>query len=119
MNSWTLATLAVVCFTPWPLFMNKSGLNGFVAAACFAAASFIGVLPMALKTNYLNLPNADWRMVAAAGFSGAVGLTCFTGLLSRVQPRDLGPYLVIVSLIQVVMNAALFVGGCSAFHKNS
>ena len=105
MNVWVLAFVAGACFAGWPLCMNKSGLNGFVAAAVFSTATFLGVVPLALKSNGFTMPTASWWAVVGAGAFGIVGLLSFTTILSRVSPRDLSPYLLIVGMVQVTINA--------------
>ncbi len=106
MNLYLSATLAGLCFSIWPLCMNRTGLNGYVSAACFGLATLVGVLPFAYLSNHgLSLPSANWWMVLLAGIFGAVGLMAFNGMLSKASLNNVGTLIVIVNLVQLVVMA--------------
>lgn len=100
------AALGGLFFGLWPLFMNRSHLNGYVSSACFSMATLVGVLPFALASNGFTVPAADWKMVALAGLFGALGLLFFNSMLARVSPQNVGVMFVIMNLMQLAVIAA-------------
>lgn len=97
------AILAGVCFGLWPLFLNKSGLNGNVSSACFSLVILVGVLPFAIYSNGLTVPTANWVMVVSAGSFGALGLLFFNSMLAEASLQNIGTLIVLMTLVQVVI----------------
>lgn len=97
------AVIAGIFFGIWPLFMNRSGLNGNVSSLFYGAAALIGILPFALYSNGFAIPVANWTMVVCAGAFGAIGLLLFTGVLSTATPQNIGTLFVLVNVMQVVV----------------
>lgn len=100
-----LASFAGVCFGVWPLFMNRSGLNGNVASAAFSTFVLIGVLPFALYSSGGMLPKANWLMVVGAGIFGVLGLLSFNGMLAGASLNNVGTLFVLMTVIQIVLPA--------------
>lgn len=100
------AILAGVLFGIWPLFMNRSGLNGNVSSAAFCLAALAGVAPFAIYSNGLSLPNANWLMVILAGAAGAVGLLFFNGMLASASLQNVGALFVLTTVAQVTVAAS-------------
>jgi drug/metabolite transporter (DMT)-like permease len=101
-----MAIVAGLSFGAWPIFMNKSGLNGFISAAVFAGAASICIIPFALYENGFAIPKANWTMVAIAVFIGALGLIMFNGMLAKSPALNIGNLIIITTLMQVVMAAS-------------
>lgn len=99
------AVLAGVFFGIWPLFMNRSGLNGNVSSAAYTAIALIGVLPFALYSSGFSLPMANWTMVVLAGLFGALGLLSFNGMLAGASLQNVGTLFVLMTVVQVVIAA--------------
>lgn len=102
------AALAGVFFGLWPLFMNRSKLEGNVSSAIFSLLVFIFVLPFALG-RLKTLPEADWTMVVLAGIFGAIGVMCFNGMLSKASTSDVSMLFVIMILVQTAVTSAYYV----------
>ena len=100
------AVLAGVFFGIWPLFMNRSGLNGNVSSACFSAGALFGVLPFALHSNGFAIPTANWTMVALACFFGALGLLSFNRILAGASLQNVGTLFVLMIVVQVAVAAS-------------
>ena len=113
------AVLAGILFSLWPLCMNRSGLSGYMSAACFTAATLLGILPFALMSNGLSIPPANWKLVALAGLIGCLGLMLFTGMLAKATPRSMGTLFIIVNLVQLAVAASYqsYMNGTLPPHK--
>lgn len=105
MNLKLLAILSGLFFGVWPLFMNKSGLNGNVASAAFCTMVLIGVLPLALYSSGGNWPSPNWTMLVSAGFFSLLGLVCFNGMLAKATIQNIGPLLVLSLVCQAIVAA--------------
>jgi len=103
---WVKAALAGVFFGIWPLFMSRSGLSGNVSSVMFSAAALIGVLPVALYSNGVSIPTANWAMVILAGLFGALGLLSFNGMLASASAHNIGTLFVLMTVVQVAVAAS-------------
>ena len=105
MNLQTLAALAGIFFGIWPLFMNRSGLSGNVSSAIFSLGTLVVLIPVALGSNGLALPKANWAMVALACGTAALGLLSFNGMLAGATAKEGGTLFVIMILVQTATPA--------------
>ncbi len=100
------AVAAGILFGIWPLFMSRSGLNGFVSAAAFSTLTLLVILPFALYQNGgWMLPTANWGLVIAAGVLAGIALLFFNSMLSQAMPHNVGTLFVICLLAQIVAPA--------------
>lgn len=114
------AVLAGVFFGIWPLLMNRSGLTGNVSSACFSAVTLMFVLPFALSSSGFAIPTANWTMVAAAGFIGALGLLSFNGMLAGASLQEVGTLFVLMTVVQITVAAfyqTIMAGGIPPLEK--
>jgi hypothetical protein len=116
MNSLQIkAALAGVFFGLWPLFMNRSKMTGNVSSAFFSLIVFVCVLPFALG-GLKSMDGINWKMVAAAGIAGAIGVLFFNGMLAKATKENVGMLFVIMIVVQTTipaMNYAIMNGGMS------
>ncbi|MBI2410146.1 hypothetical protein HYV30_03865 [Candidatus Kaiserbacteria bacterium] len=99
------AVLAGLFFGIWPLFMNKSGLQGNVSSLVFGLAATLGVMPFALQSIGFTLPSANWLMVVCAGVFGALGLLSFNGMLASAPAEKVGALFVTMIVVQIMVPA--------------
>lgn len=113
------ALLAGVFFGLWPLFMNKSGLNGLMSPMFFALIALTCVLPFGLRriaTNPEDLVHVGWTMVILAGVFGAAGTIFFNDMLAKATPQSVGTLFVLMIVVQISIPAiysAVMNGGVS------
>lgn len=110
------AALAGVFFGIWPLFMNRSGLGGNTSSAAFCLVALVVVLPFALRSTGVTLPDANWLMVVFAGAFGAAGLLVFGGIIAKATPQNIGAIFVFMTVVQITVTAiyqTLMNGGTS------
>ena len=100
------AVLAGVFFGVWPLFMNRSGLNGMISSAYFSAMVLVGVLPFALYRGGFSIPAANWTMIAFAGLAGTLGILSFNSMLADASPQNIGTLFVLMIIVQVIVPAS-------------
>lgn len=102
-----MAMLAGLFFGIWPLFMNRSGHTGNVSSAVFCVATFIVVLPFAVKSILGGAPlvSANWLMVLGAGFFGALGLLAFNYMLAGATKEAVGSLFIIMVMVYVAVPA--------------
>jgi hypothetical protein len=101
MNLKMFAALAGVGFGIWPLFMNKSGLNGNLSSAAFSLVVFLCVLPCAVNgMGSGSFATANWTMIVIAGMFGAFGMLMFNGMIVKATPQNLGALFVTMILVQ-------------------
>ena len=98
------ALLAGLFFGLWPLFMNKSGLNGNVSAMAFSGLVLVFVSPFALS-NIGDLSNIKWLMVVGAGLFGALGVMSFNGMLAKATPQAVSTLFVLMIVVQTAIPA--------------
>jgi hypothetical protein len=98
------AMLAGLAFGLWPLFMNRSRLNGNLSSFAFGAAATIIVLPFALRS-FGEFATADWKMVVIAGILGACGLLFFNAVLAGATPAQVGKLFVLMVVVQITVPA--------------
>jgi hypothetical protein len=116
------AMLAGLSFGLWPLFMNRSRLNGNMSSLAFGAVATIVVLPFALRS-LRGAAAADWNMVMIAGVLGACGLLFFNAVLAKASPTEVGRLFVLMvvvqisipALYQVILNRHLSIGTACGF----
>jgi hypothetical protein len=99
------AILAGLFFGMWPLFMNRSGLNGNMASLAFTLGVLVIVLPFCFS-DMGNLLKANWPMIIAAGLAGAIGLLIFNSVLVKSTPVDVGLLFVTMILAQITVPMA-------------
>jgi hypothetical protein len=99
------AIFAGVLFGLWPLFMNRSGLEGNVSSTVFGIAVLVGVAPFALNTGFGSLANANWLMIVLAGVTGALGLLSFNGMLAKATAETVGVMFVLMIVTQTMIPA--------------
>jgi len=105
MNKTTLlALLAGVCFGAWPIFMQKSGLNGFTQAFVFSFILVVIVTPIAYF-GHGDLTQIQWRMAVIAAIIGAFGTIIYTSAISKALTTQTS--LATVILIQVVVQTVV------------
>lgn len=105
MNPQTKAIIAGLFFGVWPLFMNRSGLNGNVSSAAFSMCTLLAVLPFAFYSSGLVLPQANWTMVILAGGTAALGLLSFNGMLANVTAQEVGALFILMTVVQIAVPA--------------
>lgn len=93
------AFFAGVFFGAWPLFMNRSGLNGNVSSVVFGLVSLICVLPFAIQSGSATIWTANWTMAALAGISGGIGLLFFNSILANTTPETVSTYFVLTNVV--------------------
>lgn len=98
------ALIAGIFFGLWPLFMNRSGLNGNVASIAFTIGVLVCVTPFAIGS-LRGLEKTDWNMAIAASIVGAIGLLLFNVTLSKATPQNVSTYFAVMILAQVSVPA--------------
>lgn len=98
------ALIAGIFFGMWPLFMNRSGLNGNVASTAFTVGVLICVTPFALGS-LGNLGKPNWKMIIGASIIGSIGLLLFNGMLAKATPQNVSAYFAVMILAQVSVPA--------------
>lgn len=105
MNDSTLKmALAGILFGLWPLFMNKSNLNGGTSVTFFAVIVLLSVLPFGIYSG-LNISGSKWWFAVLAGCSGALGLIAFSSVLSKVTKEEVGQLFILMVVVQVSIPA--------------
>ena len=102
------AVLAGVFFGLWPLFMNKSGLNGLMSPMFFILITLSCVFPFGLRrmaTNPEDLLQVGWTMVVLAGVFGAAGTIFFNDMLAHATQQSVGTLFVLMIVVQVSIPA--------------
>jgi hypothetical protein len=99
------AMLAGLAFGLWPLFMNRSRLNGNMSSLAFGAVATLVVLPVALTSARGAAAVADWKMVMIAGVLGACGLLFFNAVLAKAVPTEVGKLFVLMVVVQISVPA--------------
>ena len=101
-------TVKMVCagimFGLWPLFINRSCLNGNNAALAMTAIMLLIVLPC-MNISGLTSSKILWIWVVAAGVSGAMGMLVFNSGISQLTPQTIGPFFVIMIVTQISIPA--------------
>jgi hypothetical protein len=101
------ALLAGVAWGIWPLFLNKSGLNGNVSSAVYTFFVLLCVLPFALAGIGSNtLAGTKWMLVIASALFGAAGLLLFNGMLAKATSENLGTLFIMMIVVQTAIPAA-------------
>lgn len=99
------AIIAGIFFGLWPLFMNRSGVNGNVAAVMFSFGVFLLILPFAMHSGGSSLANAKWMMVVAAIFFGSLGLLNLNNVLERTTPQNVSSFFLLALISQMTVPA--------------
>lgn len=105
MHTTTLAALAGLFFGIWPFFMNRSGLSGNVSSAVFSFGTLVVLVPVAIWSNGLDVPKANWTMIALACGTAALGLLAFNGMLTKASVKDVGALFVVMIIVQIATPA--------------
>ena len=98
------AILAGIFMGLWPLFMNKTGLNGNVAVVIFSALVAIVVIPFAV-VDFGNMANVRWWVLAITVILGAAGMIFFNGMLAKATPQSVGTLFVLMIIVQTSIPA--------------
>ncbi len=103
---WIQSILSGLLFGAWPLFMNRSGLSGYVSAMVFAGSVLVFTLPFGVW-ELCNAPVSDvrWKAVLGAGVCGGLGVLCFNSMLAKADKSQVGTYLIIMILVQIAVPA--------------
>ncbi len=106
MNKPILLTLvAGALFGVWPLIMNKSGFNGYMAAVVFGSCvAFAGFVAQMVFQSDPTHP-IFMRRAVLAGIIGAVGTLCYTAAFSQPGKIDLATLVVLQVVMQVMVPA--------------
>ncbi|MCF7898343.1 MAG: hypothetical protein K9L31_00125 [Candidatus Pacebacteria bacterium] len=105
MNDSTLKmVLSGILFGLWPLFMNKSNLNGGTSVTFFAVIVLLTVLPFGIY-NGINISGTRWWFAVLAGCTGALGLIAFNSVLSKVSKGEVGQLFILMVVVQVSIPA--------------
>ena len=89
----------------WPLFMSRSGLSGYLAAAVFGLCSLIVVTPFAIYDGTSTLNEAKLLPIILAGLTGATGMLFYTNILTTAPIKDLGSLIIIATISQLVVGS--------------
>ena len=98
------AALAGLFFGIWPLLMHRSGLSGNVSSAAFGLGAFLVVLPFALP-KIGQIGEADKTMIILSCLLGGFGLLSFNGMLSKATKEQVGPLIVLMTVVQIAVPA--------------
>ena len=98
------AILAGLFFGAWPLFMNRSGLNGNTATFAFTVIVLISIIPFSIN-GLSAIVGANWVMAVAAGIAGAIGLLVFNSMLAEASVVNVGTLFVIMIVAQISVPA--------------
>lgn len=112
------AALAGALLGMWPLFMNRSGLNGTFGAAIVTALSLAVMLPavwLDLEAGLATMAAARWTAVALAALASGLGLLVFNSLISSASPAAIGGLFLLMLVVQASVPAlyTMVVGGPS------
>lgn len=109
------AILAGFFFGVWPLFMNRSGLNGNVGSFAFTIVVLIFVFPFSI-TRLGEISQSHWIFVVAAGMAGGIGLLLFNDVIAKATLQNVGLFFVLMIVAQVIIPAVyqvIMTGGAS------
>lgn len=98
------ALLAGVCFGLWPLFMNRSGLNGNASTIVLSCVILAFIFPFTVGELW-NLGTVKWYMVLGAGIFSALGMLVFNSMLSKATPQSVGLLFVLMIIAQTAVPA--------------
>jgi hypothetical protein len=109
-NSYAL--LALTCgtlFGFWPIFMSRSGFQGFASSAVYSCGVFLFVLmPALLETKARGgVGNVKVWLAALAIACGAVGLLMFTTGLAKLQREHVPTFVLLNILAQITVLAGI------------
>ncbi len=96
---------AGICFGIWPLLINRSGLPGGVAPVYFGAITVLMMLPFALHSGGVKIPEAVWSLVWIAALVGAMGMICFQKVLAEATRQDIGVLFILMIVTQTAVPA--------------
>ncbi|MDD5289934.1 MAG: hypothetical protein PHT40_01880 [Patescibacteria group bacterium] len=102
------AALAGILFGTYPLFINRSGLNGNVAAGFYCLMCLVVILPLALRSiDNAELAKANWVMAITASIIGAIGTLALNDFLFKTKrsPEKAASLYLIMLMIQISVPA--------------
>lgn len=99
-----LAFTAGACFGTWPIFMQRSGLNGYMQALVFSVTLTAVVTPFAYS-GHGDLKHAYWLAALVAAVIGTLGTVLYTSAISNAMTTQQS--LATVILIQVVIQSVV------------
>jgi len=104
MDNLIKALLSGILFGLWPMLMNRSGLNGYLASGVFALGGLILVAPFAISYGAV-IGRVSWLMAILAAACSASGLLIFNDLLAKITPQAVGRLFVIMLIAQILVPA--------------
>lgn len=101
------AIIAGVLFGLWPIFMNRSGVDGFASATLFVGIAFIVVAPVAFFSGQIQQVSLTpiLMFAVAAGVCGGLGTLLFNTMLAKVTPREVGMMFILMLMFQLAVPA--------------
>lgn len=114
--------IAGIAFGLWPLLMNRSGLNGNVAALVLTVTGLVLILPIAFRSIWAEpeiFTDVRWGMAISAGIAGAVGVLIFNSALAQASMHYVSILFMLLLAMQAMVSAGHSVwvnGGMSHSH---
>ena len=99
------AVIVGLSFAIWPLVMNKSGLNGYVAAAFYTLVGLLVMIPFAVSNLSGPTTQAGWVFAVVAALIGAAGVITMNNMLSKATPQNIGSLLITLFIVQLAVPA--------------
>jgi len=101
------AIISGIFFGMWPLFMNRSGVDGFASAALFSGITFATILPFALASGQLQKIEVTPLLffALAAGIAAGLGVLIFNTMLAKVTPKEVGTMILLMIMVQLSVPA--------------
>ncbi len=114
-NLYVKAVLAGLLFGVWPLFINKSGLNGNVVSFIISSIVLLSAFPFAFG-GMGNISGTNWVVLIGAGILGATGMLLFNGMLAKATPQNVSSLFVLMLVVQIIPPAVyqVTIGGMTA-----
>ena len=97
--------VAGLCFGIWPLFLNKSHLNGYLAPMVLVVSTGIVATPFALS-HLMNATQIDWWMVVWGGLFSVTGIMLYNFALMKATQVNISTLIVIQLVTQATVAAA-------------
>lgn len=100
-----LSAFAGVCFGIWPLFFNRSGVQGHAASAVYTIGVLACLLPFSLGKLGYSFSSANWAMLAPACLIGSLGLLTFNNMLTKATQFEVAALFIIMVVVQTMVPA--------------
>lgn len=100
------AALGGAFFALWPIFMNRSGLNGPTSALALVLGVSVLLLPYVWFSGVGPLPSGwQWATVVVACVSCGIGNLLFGAALTKATPTELSSVFLLLVLAQIAVSA--------------